>query len=96
MMLTIEQLDAAFEPFHAATLQHGTIYFDAALNPVVPTVGQWFTEYFLREDNVVMEGDIVKIADVNEDHLQGVLAMVSSEGEEGCHASRADILILQY
>jgi hypothetical protein len=89
MILTWEQL-------HAAVLQHDTPYFDVDLNPVTPMVGQWFAEFTLREDGAVMPGDIVEVSDVNEDQLQGVLAMVSSEGEEGCHASRADILILQY
>lgn len=89
-------MNISFEQLHAAVLQSDTIYFDADLNPVVPTVGQWFAEFTLREDGVIMPGDIVEIVDVTFDHLQWVFAMVASEDDEGCHASRADILILQY
>lgn len=31
----------------AAIAQHGTIFFDAELNPVTPQAGQWFCEYEL-------------------------------------------------
>jgi hypothetical protein len=88
-MLTIEQL-------HAAVLQHDTIYFDANLNPVVPQIGQWFVELTLDViDDRVVEGDIVEIVDVNDDGLQGVVALVAAEGDEECRGNRADVLILQ-
>jgi hypothetical protein len=55
-MLTPDQV-------HAAVKTHGTIFFDAQLNPVTPQIGQWFCEYelvipeegddFLRDDALV-------------------------------------------
>jgi hypothetical protein len=88
-MITIDQLQDA-------VLQHGTIYFDANLNPVVPQMGKWFVELTLDvEDGRVVEGDIVEIVDVNDDGLQGTFALVAAENEDECRVSRADVLILQ-
>lgn len=48
----------SLEQVRAAVQQHGTIFFDANLNPVVPEPGQWFCEY-----NAV-------IPEEGEDHLR--------------------------
>jgi len=34
-----------YERIRAATEQHGTVFFDADLNPVQPEPGQWFCEF---------------------------------------------------
>lgn len=54
---TTEQLDSAVQ-------QHGTIFFDAGLAPVVPQAGQWFCEYDVvipeEGDNFVRDEALVE------------------------------------
>ena len=48
----------------AAVKQHGTIFFDANLNPVAPQEGQWFCEYHLEipeeGDDYIIDGSLVE------------------------------------
>jgi hypothetical protein len=50
----------------AAIAKHGTVFFDADLNPVVPQVGQWFCEYVLvipeKGDNYIQDDALVEYA----------------------------------
>ena len=56
-MFTPAQIDAA-------TKAHGTLFFDADLNPVVPQEGQWFCEYHLEipeeGDDYMTDGNLVE------------------------------------
>lgn len=42
-----------------AVEQHGTIWFDANLNPVTPCVGQWFCEFDEYDDETLLDGAFV-------------------------------------
>jgi hypothetical protein len=91
----------------AAIKQHGTIFFNCALQPVEPKAGQWFCEFFIAEafDGYELRDEaIVEYVGQDEAHTfnaDGTLKTrkmhcVAEEGEDGCHEPRGDFLILQH
>lgn len=97
---------AQFTPaqVNAAIKAHGTIFFDADLNPVVPQERQWFCEYehvipetddpaFMRDEALV---EFVETAEYRfSDGTPCVRHMVYDEQADECRLARGCVLIRQ-
>ena len=86
----------------AAIVRHETIYFDAALSPVAPAVGQWFCEFDIElaeEGNEVLrDGALVEyLGQATFWNMAGSADedIVCEEYADDIRRPRGDVLILQ-
>lgn len=55
-------MELTLENAHAAVAKHGTVFFDAELNPVIPQVGEYFCEFdaaFSAEDDLYLRAELL-------------------------------------